>query len=118
MRSGRAAAFIVEVRRRPVASGVLWLMESHPRPDWRGTQQGYLLSMYTEPAHRRRGHAAAIVQTALAWAREQGVSRVTLHAAPQGRSVYEAAGFRRTHEMRLIFDTANPRAESPTRRRG
>lgn len=104
LRNGRAAAFIVDVRGRAVASGVLWLQEVQPRPGSRRTHQGYLLSMYTDPAHRRRGCAAAIVGAATAWTRERGFARVTLHAAPMGRGVYEKAGFQQTREMRLILD--------------
>ena len=109
LRSGTAAAFIVEARGAPVASGVLWLMESHPRPGWSRTTQGYLLSMYTEPAFRRRGAAASIVRAALRWSKAQGVDRVTLHAAPKGRRVYEREGFRRTHEMRVFLNEPRPR---------
>jgi GNAT superfamily N-acetyltransferase len=108
MKSGKCAAFIVEGGGRPVASGVLWVQETHPRPDWVGTQQGYLLSMFTEHAYRRRGYGAAIVDAAIAWAKERGLQRVTLHAAAAGRGVYEAAGFRRTHEMRLLLGGAPP----------
>ena len=109
MKSKKCAAFIVERGGRPVASGVLWVQETHPRPDWEGTQQGYLLSMFTEHAHRRRGYGAAIVDAAVAWARKRGLQRVTLHAAAAGRGVYEAAGFRRTHEMRLLLEAPRPR---------
>jgi GNAT superfamily N-acetyltransferase len=116
LRSGTAAGFVVEARGEPAASGVLWVQEAQPRPGWHGTAQGYLLSMYTEPSHRRRGHAAAIIEAALAWARAQGVDRVTLHAATRARRIYERAGFARTHEMRLILGAAPPRRRPPGRR--
>ena len=106
LRSGRAAGFIVESRGRGVASGVMWLMDTHPRPGREGTRQAYLMSMYTEPAHRRRGHAAAVVEAALAWTRAQGVDRVALHATPKGRAIYERAGFEPTNAMRLVFSEA------------
>ncbi len=103
LKSGKAAAFIIERGGEPVASGVLWIQEAQPRPGLREVRQGYLLSMYTEPAYRRKGLASAIVRAAVAWAREEGLERVALHAAPKGRGVYEAAGFKRTYEMRLLF---------------
>lgn len=110
LKSGKAAGFIIDRAGEPAASGVLWIQEAQPRPGLREIRQGYLLSMYTEPAHRRKGLAAAIVRAAVAWAHEQGMERVSLHAAPLGRRVYERAGFERTYEMRLIF-------QSPRRRR-
>ena len=116
LRSGKAAGFIIDRRGKPVASGVLWIQEAQPRPGLHDNRQGYLLSMYTEPAHRRKGFAAAIVRAALAWARAQGMERVALHAAPEGRGVYEAAGFKRTFEMRILFATRQRRP--PGRPRG
>src|SRR5580700_4278743 len=40
---------------RPVASGCLWLREEVPRPTRVQGHLPYLLSIYTDPAHRRRG---------------------------------------------------------------
>ena len=104
LKSGKAAGFIIDRKGAAVASGVLWIQEAQPRPGLREIRQGYLLSMYTEPAYRRKGLAAAIVRAAVTWAREQGMERVALHAAPLGRRVYERAGFARTYEMRLVFN--------------
>jgi GNAT superfamily N-acetyltransferase len=103
LKRGKCAAFVVDEGGEAVASGVLWIQEAQPRPGWRGTRQGYLLSMYTEPGSRGRGHATRIVRAAVRWARAQGVDRVTLHASPQGRRVYASAGFERTWEMRRLL---------------
>lgn len=100
IRSGRLAGFIVEVGRRPVASGCVWLMEVQPRPGQKGTTVAYLLSMFTEPDGRGKGHATRIVHATIRWARDRGISLMTLHASPFGQSVYRRLGFERTSEMR------------------
>jgi GNAT superfamily N-acetyltransferase len=111
IRSGRLAGFIVEVGQRPVASGCVWLMEVQPRPRQKGTTVAYLLSMFTEPDQRGMGHATRIVDTAMAWARDRGISRMTLHASPFGESVYRRLGFARTTEMiRTLMPEPHSRA--------
>jgi RimJ/RimL family protein N-acetyltransferase len=104
LRSGRATAFIVEGRgKQPVASGVVWLQEFQPRPTWGGTHQAYLMSVFTEPAARGRGHATRITRAAMAWAKEEGAERMALHASAQGARIYRRLGFERTHEMRITL---------------
>ena len=66
------------------------------------TLQGIIVNVYTEAAWRRRGIAALLMRHALAGAREQGVGSVVLHAAPEGRPLYESLGFAPTNEMRLL----------------
>ena len=61
----------------------------------------YLLSMFTEPAHRGKGYASRIVREAVSWARMHGYDAVTLHASDYGESIYRREGFTRTVEMRL-----------------
>src|SRR3989442_2705977 len=61
MKSNRFAGFIVDVGGEPVASGCLLLMHVQPRPNWKGTTAAYLLSIFTEPAHRGHFHRARIV---------------------------------------------------------
>jgi GNAT superfamily N-acetyltransferase len=85
-----------------VAGGGLQLRPLMPRPGHlRGEPEALILSMWTEPAHRRRGLAALVVETMLAWCRARGIRRVTLHASEMGRPIYERLGFRATNEMRL-----------------
>lgn len=87
----------------PVAgSGAVWLAPQQPRvPPLDARAIPYILSMYTEPEFRRRGVAGAIVRAVVDWARRHGYPRVTLHAAPLGRSLYASLGFERSWEMRI-----------------
>jgi len=60
-----------------------------------------ILNVYTEPEYRRRGIARQIMETMIAWCKQQGFARVTLHASEQGRPLYESLGFVDSNEMRL-----------------
>lgn len=101
LRTGELVAWVVEERGEPAASGAAWLMVVHPRPGLAGGPQPYLLSFFTEPGHRGKGHAARIVREAVRWARREGYPRLTLHASSMGRPVYARLGFERTWEMKL-----------------
>lgn len=102
LRSGALVGFVVETARgEAVASSCLWLMPTQPRPGRRGTVAPYLLSMYTEPAHRGRGYATRIVREAISWAKARGYDTMLLHASRFGERIYVEEGFRRTTEMRL-----------------
>jgi GNAT superfamily N-acetyltransferase len=67
----------------------------------RQPQRAMILNMYVEPAHRRKGVARALMETMIAWCRENEFTDVSLHASEQGRALYEKLGFKRTDEMRL-----------------
>jgi len=111
MRSKRLVGLVAEDSRGlVVASGCIWIQPVQPRPGRPMAVVPYLLSMYTEPVHRRSGLATRIVRKAIAWCREHGHTRMTLHAAPQGRGVYRNLGFEKTWEMRV-------RISAPAQRR-
>lgn len=76
-----------------VAIGMLALFLRPPYPGNPEGRDAYLLNMYTQPAHRGRGVASAIVQAALAQARAWGARKIVLHATEAGRRRYRAVGF-------------------------
>ena len=55
---------------------------------------GYIMSMYTVPAHRRKGICTALLQRLMTTAKEMGISAFELHATKDGEPVYQKAGFR------------------------
>jgi GNAT superfamily N-acetyltransferase len=65
-----------------------------------------ILNVYTEPAYRRRGIARQVMQTMIAWCKQQGFARVNLHASDDGRHLYESLGFEPSNEMRLTLRRA------------
>jgi GNAT superfamily N-acetyltransferase len=60
-----------------------------------------ILNVYTEPEYRRRGIARQIMETIIAWCKQEGFARVSLHASEHGRPLYESLGFVDSNEMRL-----------------
>ncbi len=64
-------------------------------------RQGIVINVFTERAWRRRGIAALLMNHVLDWARSTGLETLVLHAAPDGRHLYEKLGFVQTNEMRL-----------------
>jgi GNAT superfamily N-acetyltransferase len=68
--------------------------------------QAIVLNVYTEPAFRRRGLARRLMHEVLAWARQAQIESLVLHAAPDGRHLYEQLGFAATNEMRFMGDLA------------
>lgn len=118
MKSRRFVAFLVEDRSgRVLSSGAIWLMPLPPRPLGVGLLAPYLMSMYTEPEDRGKGYASLVVQAAIRWSRSHGYHALYLHASPDGRSIYERAGFQPTPEMRLRFDTPGGHTDRRASRR-
>ena len=102
MPAGTFRAWVVEHQGMVVAGGGLQLRTLMPRPGYvYGEPEGLIVSMWTEPEHRRRGLGRQIVDAILAWGRGHGVTRFTLHASDEGRPLYELYGFKATNEMRL-----------------
>lgn len=76
-----------------VASATLALFVRPPYPGNLTGREGYLLNMYTLPAHRRQGLAGALLDQMADYARGQQLGRVWLHASEEGRPLYERMGF-------------------------
>lgn len=84
-----------------VAAGAgVWLMDWPPHTSGPGPRAN-ILNVYTEQAHRRKGLARLLVNTALDWCKSQNIHMVILHASDEGRPLYERLGFTPTNEMRL-----------------
>jgi GNAT superfamily N-acetyltransferase len=99
---GAYHGWVVELDGTVVAGGGLQLRPLVPRPGYtRGQAEGLIVSMWTEPAHRRRGLARQVLEAILAWTGANGVRRLTLHASDDGRPLYQLYGFKGTNEMRL-----------------
>lgn len=81
-------------------------------------RHGIVLNVYTERAWRRRGVAELLMRQVLAWARDQRLDRLVLHASAEGRSLYERLGFLATNEMRFAGEPDVPATASPIRDRG
>jgi ribosomal protein S18 acetylase RimI-like enzyme len=98
--AGEYAGWIVEDGGQPVASAGFLELDWPPHPlDPTGNARGYLLNVWVEPSHRRRGLARELVKQALAEGRRRGLRVTVLHASDAGRPIYESIGFRASGEM-------------------
>ena len=76
-----------------------------PRPRTGGElelgPEAIILNVYVEVAWRRRGVGEALMRAVLDALVQSGIRRVVLHAAEDGRRLYERLGFVASNEMRL-----------------
>jgi GNAT superfamily N-acetyltransferase len=97
---GDYLGWLVEWDAKVIAGGGVMMRRLLPRPgSLSGGEEAYILNVYTEPEHRRRGLARKIMETILAWCCEHDVARVTLHPSDEGEPLYRSLGFERTKEM-------------------
>jgi GNAT superfamily N-acetyltransferase len=78
----------------------------HPDP-----RRSWIVNVFTEPAHRRRGLAERLVRTIVAWGKDAGLRSLYLHASDHGRPLYDRLGFLPTNEMRLDLTVSQGDAE-------
>jgi GNAT superfamily N-acetyltransferase len=64
---------------------------------------GYIWGVYVELEYRRQGIGKHLTEMAIEYLKTLHCTRVLLHAAPAGRSVYESLGFTTSNEMWLDF---------------
>ncbi len=76
----------------------------HDRSSVAHGRQALVLNVYTEPPYRRRGMARHLMDEILQWARNAKVDSLVLHAARDGRPLYEQLSFKQTNEMRYMGD--------------
>ena len=112
MKSGLLRCLLVtDSSGKVVSGGCAWLREVQPAPGRPLSTMPYLMSMYTEPAFRRRGLAGLIVRGLMEWARDRGYARMTMHASEAGRGLYSELGWERSWEMRVDLPKASARRE-------
>jgi GNAT superfamily N-acetyltransferase len=99
---GQYRGWLAETADRRVIAGAGIAIAAWPgSPDDPAPRRAWILNVYTVPEFRRRGIARRLMETVVAWCREQGFRSVALHASQFGRGLYEQMGFRPTNEMRL-----------------
>jgi GNAT superfamily N-acetyltransferase len=88
--------------RRELASCAVGIIDRRlPSPHNPLGHSGYVLSVATDPRHRRRGYARAVVQATLDWFESRGVQRVELHASTEAETMYRTMGFLEPHGLAL-----------------
>lgn len=104
MGEGKYFGWVISDAGKPVASAGLLILDWPPDPlDPQGERRGYLLYVFVEPHHRKRGLAHDLVEMCLAEARHQGIQVIALHGSNAGRPLYESFGFRVSDEMVFVL---------------
>ncbi|GLW65550.1 hypothetical protein Arub01_37940 [Actinomadura rubrobrunea] len=75
------------------ACGIGIVQQWLPSPQAHNGRVGHVMGMVTDPAYRRRGYGRAIMNGLLEWFRQRDVTRVNLHASPDGAPLYRELGF-------------------------
>ncbi|GGR01620.1 N-acetyltransferase [Deinococcus ruber] len=96
--------WLIETGGEVVAGAGLLLLDWPPHFVDPQPLRGYLLNVYVHPAHRGRGLARQLTETAIAETRQRGIRILSLHASEFGRPLYEKLGFTATNEMRLMLE--------------
>jgi len=103
---GEIQAFVVDAPEPDVpgelASCAVGIVERRlPSPHNPIGMSGYVLSVATDPRHRRKGYARAVMQATLEWFESRGIQRVELHASPDAEALYRDMGFHEPHGLAL-----------------
>nr|WP_200962738.1 GNAT family N-acetyltransferase [Terrabacter sp. Soil810] len=92
---------MVEVDGVVIAAAIGTLELGVPNPHCPRGRAVRLANVITVPEHRGRGFGTLLVGDVVEWARSIDADRVDLSATPDGRRVYERAGFTLTSAPRL-----------------
>lgn len=98
--NGSYFGYVMLDQATPIAGIGLMLIDwpphpAHPMQD----QRGYVLNVFVEPSHRKRGLARELMQLADAEFARRGVTYAVLHATEKGRPLYQGLGWSGTTEM-------------------
>jgi GNAT superfamily N-acetyltransferase len=100
---GTFRAWLACDEERPIAGGAVVISPWPAHPYDLECRRATILNVYTDPEYRRRGIARQLMRTMIAWCRQEGFERITLHASDDGRHLYESLGFEASNEMRLML---------------
>jgi len=99
-------ALLAEAEGEPVGMAWLGVLERVPGPERFRRTAGMIQSVYVHPGSRGRGIGAALVEGAIATARERGLDYLGVHPSERSYPVYERAGFGRTSSVLELGLTA------------
>jgi ribosomal protein S18 acetylase RimI-like enzyme len=100
LRDGSYFGYIVEEDGAAVAGIGLMIIDWPPHPlHPNEDKRGYVLNLFVEPSHRKRGLAKMLTGLGEAEIAGRGVSFAILHATRMGRPLYEQIGWAQTAEM-------------------
>lgn len=91
---GTYFGFILTSGGEPAGGVGLMLIDWPPHPlHTSSDRRGYVLNLYIEPEHRRRGHARRLMELAEQELAKRGATCLILHATEKGRPLYSELGW-------------------------
>jgi ribosomal protein S18 acetylase RimI-like enzyme len=104
LNDGSYCGYIAEEDGVAVAGIGLMIIDWPPHPSHpKEGRRGYVLNVFVEPSHRRKGLGKMLMQLGEAEFARRGVSFAVLHATQMGKPVYEAIGWSQTSEMSKLI---------------
>ncbi|MGH2502540.1 MAG: GNAT family N-acetyltransferase [Ktedonobacterales bacterium] len=98
---GTHIAFLAEGDGQVVGCAILIWWTMLPNLQRLHRRRGYVSSVYTDPAWRRRGIARLLMEQLIVRAQEMGIDRLVLWASDMGRPLYVDQGFEPSHALEL-----------------
>jgi GNAT superfamily N-acetyltransferase len=95
--------FVETAEKQIVAGGGVVILDYQPSVFNPMPTRPLVVNMYTAPEYRRQGLAREIMNTIMAWCKDEGFGCIVLHASVHGRHLYETLGFKPTNEMRILL---------------
>lgn len=99
--AGTARHSIVEQESEIIACAGAFLKNDLPFCFHRTPIYGFIGDVYTDPSHRRLGHARRLTLAAIRWLKDQGAATIRLLATSEARPLYEEFGFQPSDELVL-----------------
>lgn len=94
LRDGAMVAVVVDAPEGGLAAcGVGTVGQRLPGPGCIDGRHGYIQSMCTDERHRRQGLGRVVFDGLMQWYRDEGITRVDLHASAMGDPLYRSFGF-------------------------
>ena len=92
--AGHRRAWVVrDVGDAAVGMANLTVFTRMPRPGAPDVRWVYVANVWVDPGHRRRGVGRLLMETVLAWAREQRMVRLVLNPSEVSFPLYRGLGF-------------------------
>lgn len=93
MNTSNLICWLAMEKNQIISIAMLCIYEVMPTPSNFLGKTGLLLNVFTHEDYRRKGLATELIKRTIADAKALGVGKITLHASPEGKYVYDKLGF-------------------------
>ncbi|SDE43936.1 Ribosomal protein S18 acetylase RimI [Paenibacillus sp. UNCCL117] len=97
--SDRWTVWVAEIEGKIVSHVFVEIIDTIPRPGRSKSPYGYVTNVYTIPEYRSKGFGSKIMTEVNHWAKENGLTFLTVWPSETSVEFYERHGFRRAEEV-------------------